>query len=50
MIYDDYIALQKLLECNKPQADAQYALESLFLLESSYSRDKFAQILEDQSI
>ena len=48
MIYDDYIALQKLLDCNKPQADAQYALEESFFIRIHHIHEiSFAQILED---
>ena len=48
MIYDNYIELQKLLDCNKPQADPKYALEESFFIRIHHIHEiNFAQILED---
>ena len=48
MIYDDYIALQKLLDCNQPQADQKFALEESFFIRIHHIHEiNFAQILED---
>ena len=48
MIYDDYIALQKLLDCNKPRAGVKYALEESFFIRIHHIHEiNFAQILLD---
>ena len=48
MIYDEYISLRKLLDCNKPQADSKYALEESFFIRVHHIHEiNFAQILAD---
>ena len=48
MIYDNYVELENLLECNKPQADSKYALEESFFIRIHHIHEiNFAQILGD---
>ena len=48
MIYDEYISLRKLLDCNNPQADSKYALEESFFIRVHHIHEiNFAQILAD---
>lgn len=48
MVYDNYIHLQKLLDCTQPQADKKYRSEESFFIRIHHIHEiNFAQILTD---